>query len=430
MYAKLHRTAIRFALGLAALGGVSVGYAGYAQLAPPAGWSAGTAEFGNTYRAAANGSWMNGVSRASTVINAGGKAVTMPAALRMSANAPRFVASRIGVALAGGPASLLVGGLTVGAALALPYVAEWWKDTPYEWTGEGWIKKVKILNGYWKPLYGNGKYSSPTEACNATHPGSSGVIIPESPNLANCMMGGGTLGTINMVGNEAIQVTPVEYDGEVKPALQGIPLPSKLPDAIPLELPVDLPIINPSPALEPQPLFVPTGNPVQNPSFDPDKAVSPQNQPYLQPGIRVIPAPTQYNPWQVDIQPVDRPVASPNPNPEASTDGDPNTEDKPKEDQRDLCEKNPDILACAKPDLDTPDNEIPKKTLDVSYAQENLFGGGSCPANKTMIIAGQQITVWDWDASCGYITNYMRPVILILSAFAAFVIVSGGAKSS
>lgn len=404
-------------------------HAGYAQLASPAGWSAGTAEFGNTYRAAANGSWMNGVSRASTVINAGGKAVTMPAALRMSANAPRFVASRIGVALAGGPASLLVGGLTVGAALALPYVAEWWKDTPYEWTGEGWIKKVKILNGYWKPLYGNGQYSSPTEACNATHPGSTGVIIPESPNLANCMMGGGVLGTINMVGNEAIQVTPVEYDGEVKPALQGIPLPSKLPDAIPLELPVDLPIINPSPALEPQPLFVPTGNPVQNPSFDPDKAVSPQNQPYVQPGIRVIPAPTQSNPWQVDVQPVDRPVASPNPNPEPSMEGDPNTEDKPKEDQRDLCEKNPDILACAK--LDTPDDQdIPASEKPISITPDSGWGpdGGTCPAPKVIMTQGRSIPI-PFDLFCTYMQG-MRPIIIAMAWLSAAFILIGAREGN
>src|SRR5260221_1500297 len=36
-----------------------------------------------------------------------------------------------------------------------------------------------------------------------------------------------------------------------------------------LDYPIDLPVINPSPAMQPQPLFVPTGNPVQNPSYDP-----------------------------------------------------------------------------------------------------------------------------------------------------------------
>lgn len=103
-------------------------------------------------------------------------------------------------------------------------------------------------------------------------------------------------------------------------------------------------------------------------------------------------------------------------------------DDSTKEEEPDICEKNPDSLMCQKPDLDVPDGDIPKATRNVDYQPEDLFGGGSCPANKTMTTHGQQITVWDWGQSCSYIQSYMRPVILVLCAFAAFIIVSGGAK--
>ena len=105
------------------------------------------------------------------------------------------------------------------------------------------------------------------------------------------------------------------------------------------------------------------------------------------------------------------------------------TTEDPKEPEQSDCEKNPDATRCKDIDLDTPDGEIPKADKDVSYQAESLFGGGSCPADKVMTIhTGQQLTVWNWQESCGYITNGMRPVVLILCGFAAFMIVSGGAR--
>lgn len=104
------------------------------------------------------------------------------------------------------------------------------------------------------------------------------------------------------------------------------------------------------------------------------------------------------------------------------------TED-PNEPEQSDCEKNPDATRCKDIDLDTPDGEIPKAEKSVTYTPESLFGGGSCPANKVMTVhTGQQLTVWDWDSSCGYITGYMRPIVLVLCGFAAFAIVAGGTK--
>jgi len=168
-----------------------------------------------------------------------------------------------------------------------------------------------------------------------------------------------------------------------------------------------------------------------NPNYDPNSPTSPANQPYLQPGVRIVPSPTAGNPWQVDLQPVDRPVESSDPSPDPKPDPGTNEGDKPTpEDQQSLCEKHPDILACSKPELDVPEDEIPRETRDVSYQAESLFGSGVCPTNKTMSTHGLQLTVWDWQESCGYITSYFRPVILVLCAIAAFFIVTGGARQS
>lgn len=100
------------------------------------------------------------------------------------------------------------------------------------------------------------------------------------------------------------------------------------------------------------------------------------------------------------------------------TDADPTQEPK----EADLCEKYPDILACAKPELDTPDEQIPKRDISLTYSPENVLGGGGCPADKVMTVGGQQITVWDWQARCADIVNWVKPVVLALAAFISMAI--------
>ena len=96
------------------------------------------------------------------------------------------------------------------------------------------------------------------------------------------------------------------------------------------------------------------------------------------------------------------------------------------EPQKDLCEKNPDALACQKVDLDTPEGEIPKTTRELTYHPENNFGGGSCPANVYTNVSGRQVQVFDWAQSCSMIATYVRPIILLLGAMAALLILIPG----
>jgi hypothetical protein len=104
------------------------------------------------------------------------------------------------------------------------------------------------------------------------------------------------------------------------------------------------------------------------------------------------------------------------------------TENKPEAEQADMCKTNPDSLACAKPDLDTPDGEIPRADETISYEPEELFGAGACPADLTMtaqLLAGRQLTVWNWQATCAYALP-IRAVVIALATFAAFLIVMPG----
>lgn len=98
--------------------------------------------------------------------------------------------------------------------------------------------------------------------------------------------------------------------------------------------------------------------------------------------------------------------------------------DAPDEPEKDDCEKRPDSLMCA--DLDSPQGEIPRKTFDVNYNVEDSFGNGSCPADVYSMVGGENMLIYDWQQTCGYISSYFRPVLLLVAAFAAMMILMPG----
>ena len=123
------------------------------------------------------------------------------------------------------------------------------------------------------------------------------------------------------------------------------------------------------------------------------------------------------------------------------------------EDQFDLCKKYPDSVACAsktkldelidaakKTDcqkdpngvgctLDVPTGEIPKSTVNITYASESHFGGGSCPSDKTMQIhGGPSVTVANWTVICDQINTWVRPLVLVLAAFGALMVLAPGLR--
>lgn len=101
-------------------------------------------------------------------------------------------------------------------------------------------------------------------------------------------------------------------------------------------------------------------------------------------------------------------------------------DDSTAEDKPDFCKQNPGVLACEKPDLDTPDGDIPKATFDVTYQVENSWGSGSCPASVFANINGRSVMVYDWPQTCSYVATYVRPLLLLMCALGALFIVMPG----
>lgn len=90
------------------------------------------------------------------------------------------------------------------------------------------------------------------------------------------------------------------------------------------------------------------------------------------------------------------------------------------------CDKYPNTLGCT--ELDTPSEEIPKENREITYSAESPFGGGSCPADRHFFsgMLGRSFKAWDFAQTCSYIASYVRPVVLLLATFAAFLILMPG----
>lgn len=434
--AKFYRNLICAGLGALALGYFPLSHAGYAQLAPPAGYTPGGGPGGSMTvptAAAANGaSYSGGTVRTNPALNVGGRAVTVSAASRLAANAPRIAAAAIMLHPGLRTAAAVAGWL--GAAALVYDVSKGWlghQDLP---VSDG-MQYATTYAGPWYPTFEaacssrngvirGGQAMRCWRSANPADPVEYPIVSQSAG--ASCPKGwfvtpGGCVQTQPM--------QPISQPDFVERITKN-PMPDGVPLEIPHPLPVEMPTIIPA--------FVPTGNPVPNPSYNPSAPPSTENQPYLQPGINVRPAPAPDAPFQVDLQPVNRPVASPNPGsdpvPNVNPDGTPKPDsgDKPREgkdeDSQDLCEKHPDILACQKLDTSVDEVKIPKAEKTVRYAPENPFGGGSCPADQYAKIGTQQMKVIDWTQDCMFIRDYVRPIAFAITALIVAGILAGALK--
>lgn len=459
-YAKLYRNLVRAGLCVAFVCNVSLAHAAYATLAPPPGWShsaAGGALYAD--RAPTVAQWLGGQVRTSATIATGAGRASVPVAMRTAAIAGKVMAAYIfnhpAVRIGVGVASLLG-------------VAQLFYD-PVEGVWKGWDDKRELFSmTEWSIESRNIWFPTQIEACKdegariaAANPHwASWTVTIKSPMLCNLNVtakDGGT-GVVGMSTKTRSRPcpsdwevtpegclgpqtgTPVKVETEEEfaqrilnpknqpgwPTSAGWPFPPTVPAETGVPVPVEAPVINPGQDGKQRPVFVPQGDPVPNPNYNPNAPTTGQNQPYVRPGLQIVPSPTPTEPWRVDIQPVNVPQGTSNP---ADT-PDPNGDSGTKPDQKDpgLCEMYPDILACAKPELDTPEGEIPKSERSVELDDTDLFGGGSCPGDSYANIGGQHLKVWDWQQSCDYITRYLKPIILLLGAFSALMIVSGGTK--
>lgn len=446
--AKFNRNALRGLLAALALGGLQVAHAGYAQLANPEGFAGSAGKWTYAANAANDKVYGKVIHQAGALTaNVGGQAVKMPAAYRLAANAPRVAAAVVfmhpGVRAAVGIAAWI--GL---ATIVWDDVAKVWKTAGadgstvsdgYEYraafAGARWQFKAQHACNDWKVALnktwaGSYSYSSSVPQADGTckltwKSSSSGQTGTEyqgyERRISDCPSG--WYRTQGGLCTQTPQNQPLTQE-QFEDALQRVPMPETVPLELPRPSPLPIeqpsPWINPAPGPNPsnQPYRVPTGEPSPIPNTDP--------QQWRQPYIDIIPAPTPDNPWRVDLKPGETTSTNPKPVENPQPDG----EDKPTpEEDKSLCEKHPDILACQKPDLDTPDGEIPRTSKTVTYAEEGGFGGGSCPSNVYANLHGRQTMVYEWSRTCGVVSTYIRPIILLLGAMGALFILIPGRDS-
>lgn len=476
------RTAKPLIAALLALLGASA-HAGYAQAVPPPGFTTGPSggEMGRFgYAKAANEAWTSGTVRTTASLNVGGRTVTMPAAMRFAANAPRFAA---GLLFASPQLRLAVAAVTwLGVAKVV------WDEAEKAWKP---INDVEIdavfyhSNAWGSSNPGLKNHTSYQSLCQTyfagnifgypeyqiLHVGPTGCQASYRHPVAGWVRTGISIyttprpcpdGTVNengkcIGGSLGAPLTKEEFEKKLAPEVwrpenPGI-VPQDFPNIFPpgTPLPVETPVINPRyvPLPEttpsPNPFFSPSGDPYPNPNYNPNAPISPENQPFIQPGTRIKPSPTLDEPWRVDVEPVDRPQTEPTPKPDDQLNPGPipppnpddqtnpeqpspdaNDQKKP-EDQASLCEKHPDIAACAKlDDVEPEEVQNQQEQLSITPSAGWESGTATCPAPVTRQVAGLTLEM-QWQPFCDLATG-IRPVILALAWVAAAMMVIGVAR--
>lgn len=438
--AKLYRNALRGLVAALALGGLQVAHAAYANATPPPNFKAATATAQASYAAAATDRTLQNFIRqvGGATITAGGQAVKMTVGYKLGHAAGRVAAAVVyvhpGIRTAVGVAAWLA-----SAKLVYDVATGTWREVGEESTDQ--TKQYRFMEQPWTSLSGacqqalayqnqvdaGSGYSSTLKSCQPGQAiltrkdqwGTSDVgrsLESRSVTSTGCPTGW-TSTPAGCLSPELDQPTFVDRLGDQS-------MPSNVPKELPS--PTHLPVESPSPILNPTEGDNPTPSPMRIPTGDPIPIPNTNPQQYRQPYVDITPAPTVDNPWRVDVKPGETTSTNPNPVENPTPDG----EDKPAEEQdKSLCEKHPEILACSKPELDVPDGEIPRTTKQISYAEEGGFGGGSCPGNLYSNIGGKNVMVYNWGETCGVVSTYLRPIILLLGAMGALFILIPGRDS-
>lgn len=75
------------------------------------------------------------------------------------------------------------------------------------------------------------------------------------------------------------------------------------------------------------------------------------------------------------------------------------------------------------------EDNIGRVTKTVTWTPDYVLGsgGGSCPADQVVTIAGRSITLTDMAWACDKLSAYVRPMALLLATISAIFIVTGAA---
>ena len=391
-------------------------HAGYAQVTPPAAVAGATVKTGT-----AGLSWINNAVRFNGSLNIGGRAITVPAAMRFAANAPRIIASAIVLN------PYIRTAVTVASLLQIAKV-EW------DEANQTWVKKEVIPGG---TIFYSGDraitfpHTDPWSAClqyanlNWGYVFFGSKVIQYGFNQMACW--DDNHGVWYYIPEKSIATAQEEKypltNEEAENLIYPLPFPNDLPNDLPpgIAIPVEpTPIINPVP--DPQvnpvtrPLREPLGEPVPVPNTDP--------QQWKTPVIDVVAAPLPDQPWRVDIQPRDIVKNDPSPITDPQVVNQEPSGQTQQEKTPGLCDMYPDILACQKPNLDTPTiDQIQTKDAVITITPDSGWGAdnAACPAPRHLSAANSN---FEFDLLCQFMTG-IRPVIIAIAWLSAAMILIG-----
>ena len=397
-------------------------HAGYAQLSPPSGWS--NSASGAIFKSSANSSWLGSIVRGTTSLSLGGRIITVPYSLRPAANAARYLAGFITLN------PYLRTGLAIAAWVGMANVH--WSDSEQSWV------ETQVSQGYslmWAHPFSQFVYGNGQSACKAYEDMNNTILAdmgetmryptlifqPSGTNGGHCHDGNGnsyTTVTAREELTDMAQEVPVS-PGYVANKMSDYPMPQNVPEEMPpgIAIPVSDPVVNPSsdPIPTPQPMRVPMGDPVPVPNSDP--------QQWRTPVVDIYPSPTTLEPWRVDVRPNDVVRDSPDPITDPMIDPSSPSNQTP-EKTPGLCEQFPDILACQKPNFDTPNiDQIQTKDAVISITPDSGWGADNavCPAPRQLVGVNAQ---FDFDLMCQFMSG-IRPVIIAIAWLSAAMILIG-----
>ena len=394
-------------------------HAGYAQVSPPAAVVGATVKTGS-----AGLSWINNAVRFNGSLNIGGRAIVVPAAMRFAANAPRIIAGAIVLN------PYIRTAVTIASLLSMAKVE--WDDQNQTWTKRDLVEGVGIV---YVIGYGNTEeFGSPSSACEYwanrqnMYQNISGfsfeVLSDSSGYYCNTALIGGMWARVYekqsvIFEEKTLPITNEEAINKLHP----MPFPNDLPNDLPpgIVIPVEpTPIINPVP--DPQvnpltrPLREPLGEPVPVPNSDP--------QQWKTPVIDVIAAPLPDQPWRVDVQPKDILKNDPSPITDPAVSNVEPTGQTQQEKTPGLCDLYPDILACQKPNFDTPDiDQIETKDASITITPDSGWGAENATCPSARHLPGANVD-FEFTTICNFMSG-IRPVMIAVAWLMAAMILIG-----
>lgn len=423
-------------------------FAGFAQTSAPAGWGGSPSQW--TFNPPANSPWANGSAAGGVTQNVGGRAINMPAAMRMAANAGSYAAKA---------ARITPGGIITAA------VAAWLLEEGISWVADHWQSaNGPVSNGTYYCVPNSNcaagttnRWASMEEAIQAFKTalcaGKTGCVVtetwkgyaPVSGNTGSITEGAGFNWTRTANGYSPLTgqnrwtavcpgggnylrwtswSTPYTCSGQTQESAPATdtdwsrfnnkPVPDQVANDLDAPMPVGLPALNPDPAGNPQPYRVPVGDPQAMPGTDPATV--------KQPVVDIVPKPTLDEPWRVDVQPKE--IIGTDPNGQQQPGTVPSGEPAPTPltpEQVQLCEAYPDIAACqplGKVD-DVP--VIPTETKQLEIEPYGGFGPSTaaCPAPRTVSLRGGTFSVsMPFDLLCDF-ADGIRPIVVGLAWLAS-----------